>query len=77
MSPLAQFLMIILRNGSFGAAALLLLFVGIEIFKHITPEGHLVMTRQDWSFIAVLGVLIFLAFYLVRSISKELSRPGE
>ena len=77
MSPLAKFLMHILRNGSIGAAGLLILFAGISIYQKITPDGHLVMTRQDWGFIAVLGALLFLALYLVRAIAKEINSPGE
>jgi hypothetical protein len=77
MSPLAQFLMVILRNGSMGAAALLLLFAGIEIYKNITPDGHLVMTSQDWRFLGVLAALILLAIYIVRSIAKEIKKSKE
>ncbi len=72
MSPLAKFLLHILRNGSIGSAALLVLFAGISIYQKITPGGHLAMTRQDWSFLAVLGTLLFLALYLVRAIAKEI-----
>ena len=77
MSPLAKFLMHILRNGSIGAAALLVLFAGISIYQKITPEGQLVMTRQDWSFLGVLAAMLFLALYLVRAITKEINSPGE
>lgn len=72
MSPLAKFLMHILRSGSIGAAALLVLFAGISIYQKITPDGHLVMTQQDWSFLAVLGALLFSALYLIRAIAKEI-----
>jgi hypothetical protein len=72
MSPLAVFLMLILRNGSIGAAALLVLFAGIEVYQHISPEGQLVMTSQDWRFLGVLAALIVMALYLVRSIAKEI-----
>jgi hypothetical protein len=74
MSPLAKFLMHILRNGSIGAAALLLLFAGISVYQKITPDGHLAMTRQDWSFLGVLAALFILAIYLVRSIAAEINR---
>ena len=77
MSQLAKFLMHILRNGSIGAAALLVLFAGISIYQKITPEGQLVMTRQDWSFLGVLAAMLFLALYLVRAITKEINSPGE
>jgi hypothetical protein len=76
MSPLARFLMQILRNGSMGAAALLILFAGILFWQKITPDGHLAMTRQDWSFAAVLALLLALAIYLVRAIAKEMQPPN-
>ena len=77
MAPLAKLLMLILRNGSIGAAALLILFAGISVYQNITPDGQLVMTREDWSFLGVLAALLLLALYLVRAIRKEIERPGE
>jgi hypothetical protein len=77
MSPLAKFLMHILRNGSIGAAALLILFAGISIYQKISPDGQLLMTRQDWSFLGVLAAMLALALYLVRAIAKEMNTPGE
>ena len=77
MSPLARFLMLILKNGSIGAAVLLALFAGILIFQKITPDGHLAMTKQDWSFLGVLAALMLLALYLVRAITKEINTPKE
>jgi uncharacterized membrane protein YjfL (UPF0719 family) len=75
MSPLAKFLMMILRSGSIITAALLVLFAGISIYQKITPEGQLAMEKQDWTFLAVLAVMLALAIYLVRSISKEINGP--
>ena len=72
MSPLAKFLMLILKNGSIGAAALLLIFAAILIYQKIAPNGELAMTRQDWSFLSVLAALLLLAIYLVRAIKKEI-----
>lgn len=74
MSPLAKFLMLILKNGSIGAAALLVLFAGILLYQKITPDGNLAMTQQDWSFLGVLMALLFLAVYLVRAIAKEIGK---
>ena len=75
MSALARFLMQILRNGSIGAAALLILFAAIFIAQKITPDGHLAMTRQDWGFLGVLTAMLLLAIYLVRAIAKEMQSP--
>ena len=77
MSPLAKFLLHILRSGSMGAAAILVLFAGISIYQKITPDGQLVMARQDWSFLGVLAALLLLALYLIRAIAKEIATPGE
>lgn len=76
-APLARLLLHILRNGSIGAAALMILFAGISIYQKITPEGHVVMTRQDWGFLGVLAALLVLALYLVRAIAKEIKSSGD
>ncbi len=72
MSPLAKLLMGILRHASWGAFLLLLLFAGIFMWQKISPEGPVDMTRQDYGFLGVLGVLALMAYYLVRSIGKEI-----
>ena len=77
MSPLAKILLHILRSGSMGAAALLVLFAGISVYQKITPDGQLVMARQDWGFLGVLAVILLLALYLIRAIAKEITTPGE
>jgi hypothetical protein len=66
----------ILRNGSIGAAALLILFAAILIFQKITPDGHLAMAREDWGFLGVLAIMLALAIYLIRAIAKEMNDPG-
>lgn len=72
MSPLAKLLMGILRSGSWVALVLLLLFVGIMLWQRVTPEGSLLLTRQDYGFLGVVGFLILMAAYLVRAIGKEI-----
>lgn len=74
MSPLAKVLMLVLRGGSIASVALLVLFAGILVYQRITPEGHLVMSRQDLSVLGLLAVLLALASYLIRSISNEINR---
>jgi hypothetical protein len=76
MSPLAQFLVRILRTGSYVAAVLLVFFGGILLWQRHLPDGSFNMSRQDWSFLGVLAVLALLAIYLVRAIGKELKNPG-
>ena len=68
--------MLVLRNGSIGAAALMVLFIGINFWQHITPEGHLVVEGNDRNFIGVMIVILLFALYLVWSIGKELKKPG-
>jgi hypothetical protein len=77
MSPLAKFLMLILRNGSIGSVCLIGLFMAIFLYQKISPDGHLVMVKQDWGFLGVLVALMLLAIYLVRSIANEIKRSGE
>ena len=76
MSPLAELLLKILKNGAAVAAVLLLIFLGIALWQRVTPEGALVLNRQDYGFFAVVGFLILLAVWLVRAIGREIDRPG-
>ncbi len=72
MSPLAKLLMGILRNGSLAALVLLVVFAGILVWQRTSPDGTLLLTRQDYGFLAVVGLLVLLAVYLVRAIGKEI-----
>ena len=72
MSPLLTILMRVLRAGAVGAAVLVALFIGIEIWKRWTPDGFATMTRQDISFNIVLIVMLIGALLLARSITREL-----
>jgi predicted transporter len=76
MSPLAAILMRILRSGSYAAAALLFLFAGIFLWQNWSPEGGFDLSRQDYSFLAVVTILAALAIYLVRAIAREMNNPG-
>ena len=75
-SPIGKLILLVLRNGSIGAAVLMALFIGINVWQHITPEGHLVIEGIDRNFIGVMIAILFFALYLVWSISKELKKPG-
>jgi drug/metabolite transporter (DMT)-like permease len=76
MSPLARVLMNILHKGAWGAAALLVLFGAIFTWQQRQPDGSFDFNRQDWGFLGVVAALALLAFYLVRSIGKEMQKPG-
>jgi hypothetical protein len=66
--------MVVLRNGSIGAAALMALFIGINLWQHITPEKQLVIEGNDRGFLGVMVVLLVFSLYLVWSIGKELKK---
>jgi hypothetical protein len=76
MSPLSRVLIGILGKATWGALALLLLFAGILLFQRLTPDGKLVLEQGDLGFLGVLVALFFLAIYIIRSIKKEVERPG-
>jgi hypothetical protein len=67
--------MVVLRNGSIGAAALMALFIGINLWQHITPDKQLVIEGNDRGFLGVMVVLLGFSLYLVWSIGKELKKP--
>jgi hypothetical protein len=73
-SPIGRLIMVVLRNGSIGAAALMALFIGINLWQHITPDKQLVIEGNDRGFLGVMVVLLVFALYLVWSIGKELKK---
>ena len=73
-SPVGKLILLVLRNGSIGAAALMALFIGINLWQHITPEKQLVIEGNDRGFLGVLVVLLVFSLYLVWSIGKELKK---
>lgn len=75
MSPLARVLMMILHRGTWVAGALIVLFASILLFQRYTPTGF-VFQQGDIAFLVILAVLLALAIYLVRGISKEMGNPG-
>jgi hypothetical protein len=74
-SPVGRLILVVLRNGSIGAAALMLLFIGINLWQHVTPDHQLVIEGNDRGFLGVMAVLLVFALYLVWSIGKELKKP--
>ena len=73
-SPVGKLILLVLHKGSIGAAALMLLFIGINLWQHITPDHQLVIEGNDRSFLGVMVVLLLFALYLVWSIGKELKK---
>jgi hypothetical protein len=76
MSPLAGLLMRILRSGSYASAALLAMFAGIFLWQKWSPDTGLVLSRQDYSFLIIITILVAVAVYLVRAIAREMNNPG-
>ena len=76
MSPLARILVGILHKGSWAAAALIILFAVIHVWRKWQPDGSLALTREDYGFLGILAALLILAIYLVKAIKKELKNPG-
>jgi hypothetical protein len=73
-SPIGRLIMVVLRNGSIGAAALMALFIAINLWQHITPDKQLVIEGNDRGFLGVMVVLLVFAIYMVWSIGKELKK---
>ena len=73
-SPVGKLILLVLRNGSIGAAALMVLFIAINLWQHITPDHQLVIEGNDRGFLGVMVVLLVFAVYLVWSIGKELKK---
>jgi hypothetical protein len=74
-SPVGRLILVILHRGSIGAAALMVLFIGINLWQHITPDKQLVIEGNDRGFLGVMIVLLAFSLYLVWSIGKELKKP--
>jgi hypothetical protein len=76
ISPLQRLLLRILRNGSLGAAGLMLIFLVINIWQETKASGFESLDRQDWSFIGLLAVMLLGAIWLYRAIGREMNNPG-
>lgn len=74
-SPVGKLILLVLRNGSIGAAVLMALFIGINLWQHITPDRQLLIEGNDRGFLGVMIVLLLFSLYLVWSIGKELKKP--
>ena len=75
-SSVGKLILLVLRKGSIGAAALMVLFIGINVWQHITPDHQLVIEGNDRGFLGVMIALLLFSLYLVWSIGKELKKPG-
>ncbi len=76
ISPLQHVLLKVLRSATLGAAFLLIIFLAITIWKQTRATGIEQFTRQDWSFIGLLAVMLLCALWLYRAIGREMNNPG-
>jgi hypothetical protein len=76
MSPLQGLLLRLLRSATLGAAALLVIFFGLNPWQETQAHGFWQFTRQDWSFVGLLAFVLVYAVLLYRAISREMSNPG-
>ena len=74
-SPVGKLILVMLRFGSIGAATLMVLFIGINLWQHITPDHNLDIQGNDRSFLGVMIVVLVFALYLVWAIGKEFRKP--
>lgn len=75
MSPLAAFLLRLMRAGSVSAAIFVVLVIGIEIWKHWRFGGLSSMGRPDWGFMGILVLMLLGFLWLARAIGRELGKP--
>jgi len=76
MSPLQPLLLRLLRSATLGAAALLVIFFGLNLWQETQVHGFWQFTRQDWRFVGLLAFVLVCAVLLYRAISREMSNPG-
>jgi hypothetical protein len=72
MSPLGKTLLNVLRIACFAAAALLLLFLGIELWQKVGSGFE----RQDVVFMIILAVMAAGALWMARAMGREMNHPG-
>ena len=76
MSPLGSLLLRVMRAGAIGAAGFVTLVIAIEIWKRWNFGGFGTMSRGDYTFFAVLAVMLAGSLWLARSITRELRKSG-
>lgn len=76
MSPLGALILRAMRIGCLMCGGFALLVIGIEIYKRSLAGGFDAMTRQDYTFFGVLGVILLACIYFYRSIGRELASGG-
>lgn len=76
MSPLGGLILRVMRAGAVAAAGFVVLVIAIEIWKRWNFGGFGTMSRGDYTFFAVLAVMLAGSLWLARSITRELRKSG-
>ncbi len=76
MSPLMLVILKALRIIVLGISALMAVFLGLALWQRTQAAGLESLTRQDYTFMAVLLAILLAGLWLARSIKREISRTG-
>jgi hypothetical protein len=76
MSPLGALILRAMRLGCLLSGGFAALVIAIEVYKR-GPGGFAALTRQDYSFFTVLGLILLASAYFYRSIGRELISGGD
>jgi hypothetical protein len=76
MSPLGKMILRVMRVACLGASAILLGFLGLALWQKTSVGGMAALVRQDYTFMGLLAVMALGAFWLARSIGREMDNPG-
>ncbi len=71
-SPLGRFLMRVLRIGTWGASGFLALAILAILWQRHVPGQGFVFQPADKPFFVVAGIMLALALWISRAISREL-----
>ncbi len=76
LSPLGRLLLKIMRFGTIAAAFLLVAFLGLTLWQKTRLGGLEALSRQDYSFMGILVLMLVGALWLYRAIGREMKHPG-
>ena len=72
MSPLQRLLLKAMRYVSLGTAVLLFAFLALVLWQ----KAGIGLTRQDYGFVGIVGLMFLGAVWLFRAIGREIDNPG-
>ena len=74
MSPLGKFILTVMLWGVRFAAAAIAVIAGIFVWQKWLSTAAGEITRQDWTFLAILVGLFLAALWFARSLERELRK---